>query len=460
VPSTGQHNTRGVATSAELSCGTVCNKRLGCGNHSCTRICHDGPCPPCEVREQVQCYCGKDDKEVTCGQGEAEVCEILENGKVKTWFGRYACEQPCERPFDCGNHHCSKSCHPPSRTPPPCPRSPSVLTHCPCGKHLISPNSSSYFPPGAFLVRGSCSAPVPTCTSICGKTLEGCDHPCGERCHEGPCPPCARPVVRPCRCGNITRTVVCAKLKTTGEILCDRPCRALRACGRHTCGRVCCPLATLAVAGGAKGKRRARAADEIVDVEGLHECDLVCGKALACGNHTCEERDHRGTCPPCLRSSFDEVSPAFFRPYISRTQLSLPQMICNCGRTVLMPPIPCGTRLSCTYPCTRPPPACGHGRTPHACHADDVNCPPCPFLTRKLCACGKREVDNVRCSQEKVACGTVCGKLLGCGFHRCTKLCHGDDCGPCTTTCGKPRKLWYDPLLVHWCYRSELTIRS
>jgi transcriptional repressor NF-X1 len=123
-------------------------------------------------------------------------------------------------------------------------------------------------------------------------------------------------------------------------------------------------------------------------------------------------------------------------------------MVCHCGRTVLMPPIPCGTRLRCVHPCTRPPPACGHSRTPHACHDDAMPCPPCPFLTSKTCACGKKAVGNVRCSQEKVSCGTPCGKLLACGFHKCTRLCHGDGCGSCTNTCGKPRKHWYATLVV------------
>ena len=121
------------------------------------------------------------------------------------------------------------------------------------------------------------------------------------------------------------------------------------------------------------------------------------------------------------------------------------QMICHCGLTILDPPIPCGTRLRCPHPCARPPPACGHPRSPHACHADDTGgCPPCPFLTTKLCACGKRRVDNVRCAQarERVGCGGACGRLLGCGFHVCERLCHGGECGPCAQVCGKPRKLW------------------
>ena len=95
------------------------------------------------------------------------------------------------------------------------------------------------------------------------------------------------------------------------DILCDRPCAALRACGRHQCRRICCPLAALA-SSGKKGRRRV-AEDGLVGEEqgGLHECDLVCGKMLSCGNHKCEERDHKGACRPCMRSSFEEVGVFF-----------------------------------------------------------------------------------------------------------------------------------------------------
>ncbi len=61
-----------------------------------------------------------------------------------------------------------------------------------------------------------------------------------------------------------------------------------------------------------------------------------------------------------------------------------------------------------------PDPPCGHPKTPHVCHGDDSPCPPCFFLTERLCACGKKEVGNIRCSlpREKVSCGTVCGKYV------------------------------------------------
>lgn len=226
------------------------------------------------------------------------------------------------RPFDCGIHKCKKACHPPSPIADPCPRSPSLITHCACGRHRVAPaslssilsTSSEY----TFPARVRCTDPIPTCNSPCSKALPSCSHSCAAKCHTGPCPPCSVSIVRPCRCGGTTRGVRCSQIHQGGseqetEILCDKPCGALRACGRHQCRRVCCPLASLALAAAKKGKKRAGAAAAAGEVGvgeepgGLHECDLVCGRLLGCGNHTCEEKDHKGVCPPCLRSSFEEV---------------------------------------------------------------------------------------------------------------------------------------------------------
>lgn len=150
------------------------------------------------------------------------------------------------------------------------------------------------------------------------KPLEGCDHVCSSRCHTGPCPPCSVSLVRSCRCGATTRDVKCfeeqlrLQARERGEldndILCEKACMALRNCGRHECKRPCCPLASLASVA-KKGKRKATNLLDRGEVDdgGWHECDLICGKMLSCGNHKCEERDHRGLCPPCLRSSFEEV---------------------------------------------------------------------------------------------------------------------------------------------------------
>lgn len=320
-----------------LTCGNVCGRTLACGKHTCQKICHEGECDDCTVRETSRCWCGKTEKELGCGEGDAQECSV--EGETP-WIGRFPCDRICERcvlsinytlyrsslfrrSFDCGVHSCQKPCHPPSHRPALCPRSPVNVTHCPCGKSSIapSPNSdSSYY---TFPARSDCSSPIPTCSNSCEKLHERCGHSCRAKCHIGSCPPCSVQVTLPCRCGASTKSLQCHQLYKGDtmeevEILCDRPCTALRACGRHECRRPCCPLASLAMAtGGKKGKKRAvEEASAAVGIGeergGLHECDLVCGKMLSCGNHRCEERDHKGACPPCLRSSFEEVCEVSF----------------------------------------------------------------------------------------------------------------------------------------------------
>ncbi|KAF5350789.1 hypothetical protein D9758_010328 [Tetrapyrgos nigripes] len=425
---------------ANISCNEPCSKILSCGKHHCTKTCHIGECDPCPKMEKQKCWCEKEEKEVKCGEGDVWLggvgCDTdptsteTKETMVEPRKG-FRCTDICGKPYDCGEHVCDKPCHPPSSNSinerGHCPLSPDRITTCPCGKRRIAPSSSttsiststsssttstSTSPQTqneeAFPPRAKCTDPIPTCPSPCLKPQVYCDHPCQTKCHSGPCPPCSVDIVRPCRCGSTTQVIKCGVLhrsqinvgiesdstsepnpsKVTDEVLCEKPCLALRSCGRHQCNRVCCPLASLAGQMTKKGKKKivtVGLTEE--DIGGLHDCDLICGKMLGCGNHTCEEKDHKGPCKPCLRSSFEEL-------------------ICFCGRTVLEPPIPCGTKVKCPYPCVFPPPPCGHPKTPHSCHADDAPCPPCYSLTTKKCACGKKDVPNVRCSleTEKVGC--------------------------------------------------------
>ena len=129
--------------------------------------------------------------------------------------------------------------------------------------------------------------------------------------------------------------------------MCERVCKALRkyvylsrlhvyakpswckgsqltcSCGRHECGRVCCPLAYKAKnrkkkTHGAENPLLASARREGED--DAHECMLTCGKLLSCGLHTCARKDHKGACGRCLQASYDEL-------------------ICHCGETVIYPPV-------------------------------------------------------------------------------------------------------------------------
>lgn len=393
-------------------CDEICDRQLECGKHVCDKLCHFGPCAPCEEIETVRCYCGEEERAVACGfqKDKAKICSNAD----ETWTGRFACDRVCRKKYECGIHECQETCHPHPASPIPCPTSPSVITTCPCGATPLS------LLPG--YPRPDCTAPIPTCAEACPKSRP-CGHACPLKCHSGDCPPCHEQVYRPCRCGESTLLLECDEVRERqlageSEFLCERVCKALRNCGRHECGRVCCPLSY-------KAKRKGRRALDLdFDNDDLHQCPLVCGKLLSCGIHTCPKPDHKGACGRCLQASYDEL-------------------ICNCGHTVVYPPVACGTKVNCVFPCARPDPPCGHPKTPHNCH-EEPDCPPCPFLTTKPCACGKDPaVKNIRCSQsqDRVSCGQVCGKLLGCGYHRCEKTCHPGDCEGCSQTCNKPKRI-------------------
>lgn len=112
------------------------------------------------------------------------------------------------------------------------------------------------------------------------------------------------------------------KMEKHEDVTCERVCRALRksvlssimieymltiiSCGRHECGRVCCPLAY-------KAKSKKKKTNDDMDIllhgqDDLHECHLTCGKLLSCGLHSCPKKDHKGACGRCLQASYDEVS--------------------------------------------------------------------------------------------------------------------------------------------------------
>lgn len=396
------------------SCGDVCGKKLDCGVHSCQNVCHPGNCQPCSVSVEARCYCGKHFKTMRCGDGIQR--DSFDDTSASIFPGRFACEDRCERTFDCGVHSCSNTCHARDAARPVCPSSPQLVQTCPCGAQPVKS-------------RTSCQDPIPTCGNICSK-MSNCGHPCPSVCHLGPCPPCQLPVSTPCRCGETKQSRACyerqqEELEGHQEVLCNTVCQSLRHCGKHQCNRQCCPLYFQAKS---KSKKRPTVAElQAMDPAGLHECSIPCSKPLACGLHECPMTCHRGACPPCLQASFEEL-------------------ICHCGRTVLEPPVPCGTQVRCNFPCVRPPPSCGHPKMPHDCHEEE-SCPPCVYLTDKVCHCQKHIVKNVPCSRSRVSCGQSCDALLNCGFHRCQGICHaaGRDCAPCAQVCGKPRRLCQHP---------------
>lgn len=100
----------------------------------------------------------------------------------------------------------------------------------------------------------------------------------------------------------------------------------------------------------------------------IHACQEICGRTLACGQHTCEDICHCGPCASCWRGVINE------------------DIYCYCGATSLPPPQPCGTKPpECHQICTREH-ACDHP-VRHNCHSDP-ECPKCTELTTKRCVGG------------------------------------------------------------------------
>ncbi|OJJ02510.1 hypothetical protein ASPVEDRAFT_41994 [Aspergillus versicolor CBS 583.65] len=407
------------------SCGEVCGDLLPCGEHTCTRPCHEGLCGACEVKIDARCYCGKVQTEMLCSSKDEELESELqqEDGETEEWTGSFSCGDVCSRPYDCGVHFCEKGCHAQDSQKAHCPRSPDVVSHCPCGKTPLV-DIPGYTP------RTSCEDPISNCLEACGKTL-ACGHGCKKICHTGSCGPCLQKVEIECRCGRNSFNSVCHQ-GTIEPPQCFRVCNSTLHCGRHACAERCCPGEQKAIERQAlrrKLKSRLRPSDE--DVEAEHICTRVCGRKLKCGRHTCPEICHKGPCNTCREAIFEEIP-------------------CNCGRSILYPPLPCGTQPPpCSFPCERPK-ACGHPQTSHNCHTDDESCPKCPFLTEKICLCGKRTLKNQPCWLADARCGQICGEPLKCGSHFCQKNCHRpgeceDASQPCQQACGKTKTLCGHP---------------
>ncbi|KAF2221825.1 hypothetical protein BDZ85DRAFT_274744 [Elsinoe ampelina] len=410
------------------SCDEVCGDLMPCGLHTCPRPCHEGLCGACEEAVQARCYCGQEQKDIQCcEQGDIKTSQrkqIESNDDrplAEEWTGSYQCANSCNRPFDCGVHSCEKPCHAQEADSTHCPRSPDVVTHCPCGKTPLSEFAGAS--------RDSCSDPIPNCDKACMKPL-GCGHACEQKCHAGDCLPCMKTVDISCQCGRTTTSTICHQ-GSEFRPQCFRVCHATLSCGRHACDERCCTgerKAAERLSQKKKSRPLGSAAPPPDLIEAEHICTRVCGRLLKCGNHTCQELCHKGPCHSCREAIFDEIT-------------------CHCGRTSLEPPLPCGTSPPpCRFQCERAK-SCGHPQVQHNCHLDNESCPKCPFLVSRRCMCGKTTLKNQPCFLTAVSCGQVCGNKLKCGSHFCRKPCHKpgecEDAGSnaaCSQPCGKPKK--------------------
>ncbi|KAJ8971889.1 hypothetical protein NQ314_000502 [Rhamnusium bicolor] len=400
-------------------CGEICLRKGRTCEHKCTILCHPGPCPDCNVMVSKPCGCGSTQQVVKCSTDIEIVCDSICNktldcgihkcksrchsgncsscseiiiqecycGKVGRKVScsaefsgstQYACEDICGKTLTCGNHKCQRICH--EGLCDTCIRDVNIIHTCPCGKTPLE------------IPRTSCLDSIPCCDKICGRSLKcgqpSLPHKCRELCHEGICPCPLTTVVR-CRCGHMDKELPCEKLTTKADdARCEKKCTKKRMCGKHRCNQRCC-----------------------IEIE--HFCPLPCNHQLSCGQHRCERTCHSGRCPPCMETSFEEL-------------------YCECGASVIYPPIPCGTKPpNCTKPCSRQR-ACSHDAN-HSCHIGP--CPPCTVLCKRWCHGHHEQRSAIPCHQETFSCGLPCGRKMPCGRHKCNKPCHE---GPCPMPCKQP----------------------
>lgn len=288
-----------------------------------------------------------------------------------------------------------------------------------------------------------------SCGELCERKF-GCEHPCTQLCHPGPCPSCQATVTRYCGCGRSSRIMQCSQKDV---IKCSEICAKTLNCGIHSCPDIChfddCHACEEKVDQKCFcGKEKREVFCDLTSLQNLkYSCDKVCDRLLSCGNHHCTEICHENDCNECKTSQNLITS-------------------CPCGKQAIVP----GQRKSCTDPiplcnniCKKPL-KCGPPNAPHLCssrcHKGDCN--PCSKETAVKCRCGhmdqmikcrelstraddarckkrctkKRNCAKHKCNQECCIdidhiCPLTCTYSLTCGKHKCDQPCHKGRCLPC-----------------------------
>lgn len=111
--------------------------------------------------------------------------------------------------------------------------------------------------------------------------------------------------------------------------------------------------------------------ETVIDcVETSYQCDDICGKPLDCGNHTCQDRCHKGACRGCTRMP-ETVKTCPCGQYNLTILIDTPRKVCTDSIPV------------CGMPCKRTL-VCGH-LCPNSCH--EGSCKPCKVEVAQRCKC-------------------------------------------------------------------------
>ncbi|RKF60584.1 FKBP12-associated protein 1-like protein [Erysiphe neolycopersici] len=192
----------------EHICIKVCGRTLKCGNHTCSALCHKGPCSSCleAIFDEISCACSR-----TILHPPQPCGTIVPK-----------CDFDCTRRRTCGHPMVKHQCHPDTESCPKCPFL--VQKLCICGREVLK-NQPCWFSEAR-------------CGLICGKKLKCGIHACRESCHR----------VDLCEDFDKACNQPCGRKKTVCEHSCSSqchapyPCKELQPCQAKT--YITCPCKT------------------------------------------------------------------------------------------------------------------------------------------------------------------------------------------------------------------------
>ncbi|KAI8141438.1 hypothetical protein BJV82DRAFT_670718 [Fennellomyces sp. T-0311] len=348
-------------------------------------------------------------------------CGKQRNPDQSRYMTPHSCGQLCHKSRNCP-HECLLLCH-----PGPCPPCKALgpITHCFCGQHSRQVQCIDT----DYSVLGY------ECEDVCGERL-GCEkHNCEEKCHLGLCPPCTVQEEHKCYCGKHSREATCGSERGTP-------------CGDHT---------------------------------GYFECDEICNRTFACGQHQCQKKCH----PQDIRPAICPYDPRVVRTCPCGSN-SITLLLDGASRTNCTDPIPtcsseCGKQLPCGHTCAQ---TCHLGECPPCEELVEVPCrcrsssfqatcasvceaaggepPLCDKICRSMRNCGRHQCKTECCPASKQKgskksarhagtahdCPEVCNRTLSCGIHQCKEPCHKGRCQPCL-------EATFDEVTCH-CGRTQL----
>uniref|UniRef100_A0A8C5PKR3 Transcriptional repressor NF-X1 n=1 Tax=Leptobrachium leishanense TaxID=445787 RepID=A0A8C5PKR3_9ANUR len=340
-----------------FSCQKLCGKKLNCGKHGCTEVCHPQPCQPCPRLPQLVRFC-------PCGQ--TSLGKLLELGSVdrKTCTDPIpSCGKTCGKPLPCSHdfiHTCENLCH--EGECGPCSRTSDVSCRCgfktkevPCAllqnegdlTFVCDKRCSKKRQCGRHKCNEICCVDKEhKCSLICGHKLNCGLHRCDQPCHRGNCQNCWQTSFDEltCYCGEsvIFPPVPCG----TRPPECKNPCSRQHECDHpvfHSChSEDKCPPCTYLTQKWCMGKHELRnnIPCHLSDIS----CGLRCNQTLKCGMHKCKRICHKGEClidedckQPCPISKADCGHPCLAPchptqpcpPSVCNAKIDLQ---CECGR--------------------------------------------------------------------------------------------------------------------------------